>query len=267
MDSGLDFSDFLTLCNIIGDPFNFDDEDGSHYWHEKYNRYKAQSLFLNHVWGTDVSEFAEVVDELSGYKIKNQVDLQVAYGNILKEFGLFNAEMYNDSLLTGYPVVGTMKTEYGYYLVRTSGNAELIKVNDKNGLYKALKSADGRKVLRIECVEGADVPENLKIPEGVTYIGGFQNQEKLKSVELPDTVKEIGKRAFYGCINLQNVQLTDSVEKIGSYAFDGCTGLQQIELPDSIKEISYSIKNCNFGSGNPLCEPKKSDIPSSRMCI
>ncbi|MCI8939501.1 MAG: leucine-rich repeat domain-containing protein [Dorea sp.] len=237
MDSGLDFSDFLTLCNIIGDPFNFDDEDGWRYWHEKYNRYKEQALFLNHVRGTDVSEFAEVVNELSGYKIKNQVDLQVAYGNILKEFGLSNAEMYNDSFLTGYPVVGTMKTEYGYYLVRTSGNAELIKVNDKNGLYKALKSADGRKVTRIECIKGADVPENLKIPEGITYVSGFWEQEELKSVELPDTVKEIGKRAFYDCINLQNIQLPDSVEKIGSYAFKGCTGLQQIELPDFIREI------------------------------
>ena len=93
--------------------------------HESYRRYYEQLRCMNHAMAINVNEFAEVVDELSEYKIKDQVYLQVAYGNILKEIGLI-AEAYDEIPLTGYPVVGTMKTEYGYYLVRTSGNAELI---------------------------------------------------------------------------------------------------------------------------------------------
>ena len=235
MASGMKYSDFITL--IAGDPLFYDDYGFSSCYWEKYERYKKQLLFMNDVRSTEINEFVDVVDELSEYKIKNQVDLQVAYGNILKEFGLCNVVAYDDSLLTGYPIVGTMKTEYGYYLIRTSGNAELIKVSEKNDLYDALKSADGRKVTRIECIESIDVPENLKIPEGITHVGGFKNQEKLKSVELPNTLKEIGSDAFYDCINLQNVQIPSSIEKIGKYAFCNCTGLQQIELPDSIRKI------------------------------
>lgn len=228
MNNGMDYDDFTTLCNLLG--------DSCRPGHESYRRYYEQLRCMNHVMAINVNEFAEVVDELSEYKIKDQVDLQVAYGNILKEFGL-TAEAYDEIPLTGYPVVGTMKTEYGYYLVRTSGNAELIQVNKGKDLYKALESAGGRKVTRIECVGDADVPEDLKIPEGITYLNGLWEQEDLKSVELPDTLKEIGSCAFEGCTKLQQIQLPGSIEKIGSYAFYECTKLQQIKLPNSVKKI------------------------------
>ena len=58
-----------------------------------------------------------------------------------------------------------------------------------------------------------------------------------KDIQLPESVTEIGDRAFYGCDSLQNILLHDSVAKIGEEAFMSCGSLQSIVLPDSVNEI------------------------------
>jgi serine/threonine protein kinase len=58
-----------------------------------------------------------------------------------------------------------------------------------------------------------------------------------KDIQLPESVTEIGDRAFYGCDSLQNILLSDSVIKIGDEAFGCCESLQSIVLPDSVIEI------------------------------
>lgn len=206
------------------DVLNKDDDFYSEMYHIWY-RYGSQLKNINCICAENVSEFADVVDELSEHKIKNQTDLQITYGNILKEFGWFNFFMDDDFLLTDYPVVGIMKTKYGYYLVRTSGNVALISVSDEKDLYKAMQSADGRKVTRIENIGNVEAPENLKIPEGITYINGFEEQKKLETVELPDSLQKIGKMAFSYCNNLQQIEIPDSVEQIGGNAFNNEFGL------------------------------------------
>lgn len=207
MDSGIDLQNFLFLGNGFYE-----------------NRNSAQLSVVNNVRSTNVSEFTDILEELAKYKIKNQVDLQIAYGKILKEFGVHPAidEYYDKPLSSDYPVVGTMKTEYGYYYVRTSGNVALAGLTEKNDFYKALKSADGRKVTGIEYGGYTDIPKNLKIPDNITYIGedAFAGCENLQQVEIPDSVEKIGGDAFWGCENLQQIEIPDSVEKIGEDIFE-----------------------------------------------
>lgn len=242
-DSGMDWYDLGILCNYIYTS-NFIPEITSvkynYYSSDIYDRYNRQLQIMNDMRVTNVSDFARVVDELSKHKIKNQSDLQIAYGKIIRDFIFtdfaFAGDKDKEELLSGYPVVGTMKTKYGFYLVRTSGNAALMKVSDKEDISKALESADGRKVTRIECVYGADVPENLKIPEGITYISGFWGQKKLKSIKLPDSLKEIGDYGFENCLGLEEIEIPDSVEKIGMYAFDSA-GLSPVIITS---EASYA---------------------------
>ena len=204
----------------------------------------SQLLFTNSIISTEVNEFADVVKELSKYKIKNQDDLQIAYGKIFKDFGLVDEAYEIDGLLSSdYPVVGTMKTEYGYYYVRTSGNVALNGLIENGDLDKALKSADGRKVTGIDGVYNDDIPENFKIPDNITYIGGgaFSGCESLQQIEIPDSVEKIGGGAFSGCESLQQIEIPDSVEKIDGGAFSGCESLQQIEIPDSVEKIGEDI--------------------------
>ncbi len=64
------------------------------------------------------------------------------------------------------------------------------------------------------------------------------------SVEIPDTVEEIGDEAFmnntdsviYGRIRLWSLNLPNSVKKIGNKAF-GWNGITELTIPDSVQEI------------------------------
>ena len=147
------------------------------------------------------------------------MDLQVAYGNILKEFGL-TAEAYDEIPLTGYPVVGTMKTEYGYYLVRTSGNAELIQVNKGKDLYKALESAGGRKVtITAIAKDGSGVKGTYKITsvkgtvKKITITGSKTTLKAGKSLKLKAKVtasKGAYKKVIWTSSNTKYAKVTAS---------------------------------------------------------
>ena len=64
-------------------------------------------------------------------------------------------------------------------------------------------------------------------------------------VVIPEGVKAIGERAFYGCKSLESVTIPEGVTKIGGFAFRGCTGLRKVTVPESVKTIGrYAFGDC-----------------------
>ena len=81
--------------------------------------------------------------------------------------------------------------------------------------------------------------ETMKLGNDVTSIGAsaFEDCKLLKSIVIPDNVKEIGDYAFSGCKKITNIKIGSKVDSIGSSAFQNCEEILQIEIPKSVLKI------------------------------
>lgn len=95
--------------------------------------------------------------------------------------------------------------------------------------------------------EGEDAPgwifydeaRKVRIKEGITKISGYTFFEfrNMTSLELPDTLREIGNSAFWDTPKLKKVRLPASLEVMGKGAFK-CSGLREVRIPGGVKKIS-----------------------------
>lgn len=88
------------------------------------------------------------------------------------------------------------------------------------------------KCVRLLKYNGTD--ENIVIPEGVNLIGNraFENSA-VKSVKIPDSVREIEDAAFLRCSSLEQINIPSSASRIGISTFLRCWNLESIEIsPD-----------------------------------
>ena len=81
---------------------------------------------------------------------------------------------------------------------------------------------------------------------GGQFEGAFANCENIIEVQLPSTIRTIGKYAFKNCSQLQKINIPNGVQKIGSLAFDHCLNLKSITIPDSLKELETGVFECCY---------------------
>jgi len=95
----------------------------------------------------------------------------------------------------------------------------------------------------------------LKVQYTPSYKGSFEGCA-LKNVVIPDSVTEIGLKAFNNCNSLSSCTIGSGVTIIKSNAFQDCFGLNSVDIPNSVTKIDDSaFKGCEsltavtFGSG------------------
>lgn len=69
---------------------------------------------------------------------------------------------------------------------------------------------------------------------------------KIKTITLPDSIKEIGRDAFKNCIALESINLPASLEMINSSAFNECSNLKEIIIPDSLTSVDFEMWGTEF---------------------
>lgn len=80
---------------------------------------------------------------------------------------------------------------------------------------------------------------DIKMPNTITNIGNkaFCNCDSLESVQMSNAISHIGSYAFGRCLKLTSLSLPSGVTSIGEYAFNSCTSLTNIKIPSGITEI------------------------------
>jgi len=97
---------------------------------------------------------------------------------------------------------------------------------------------------------GATQTDMSMIPNTVTNIGAraFQGCTSLTAFVVPDSVTAIGESVFSGCTALWNVTLSRSLTKIPDYAFYGCSMLETMVVPE---RVTYLGKQFFSGRTDP----------------
>ena len=83
----------------------------------------------------------------------------------------------------------------------------------------------------------------VEIPDTVTEIGdyAFYEWNNLEKVTMPSNITSIGERAFWNCNNLTGITIPDGVTSIGESAFISCSSLTSITIPESVTSIGKCI--------------------------
>ena len=99
-------------------------------------------------------------------------------------------------------------------------------------------------------------PESIQIPATVNWSegsfsvtavadNGFENNTNLTTITLPESIKTVGGKAFYGCSKLSAVTFNGQTA-IGDEAFRNCTSLINVSLPSGLKTIGdRAFQNAN----------------------
>lgn len=84
-----------------------------------------------------------------------------------------------------------------------------------------------------------------------------------KDTTIPNSVKKIGKNAFYGCTVLESITLSESLETIDEQAFYGCTGLKSITIPKNVSSIDKTSFNGCIGISSITVDPDNASFTST----
>ena len=104
---------------------------------------------------------------------------------------------------------------------------------------------------------------SVYIPNQVKEIGtnAFSHCEKMVSLHLPESVEDIGKSSFEGLYSLTSLQISGNIKKIPEKAFVRCCSLEKLYIPEGVEElgldcfaISDSLKEVSLPSTLKIIE-------------
>ncbi|MBQ3163423.1 MAG: leucine-rich repeat domain-containing protein [Lachnospiraceae bacterium] len=118
-----------------------------------------------------------------------------------------------------------------------------LEFTDRSKSFRYQVTGNHVEIVRyIGSQEEVTIPERL-MGHPVTVLGSslgigcFEENMKVKKVEIPNTVTEMNNAIFWGCDNLEEVQLPKGLKKIATKTFIDCDALKDIKLPEGLEMI------------------------------
>ncbi len=124
--------------------------------------------------------------------------------------------------------------QYGdlWYKILDNGTVEISSYSDKGGKVVIPSMIKGRKVTSI-----GDRAFNSS--------QRYDEEEKITSITIPNTVVSIGEEAFLYCDRLKNITIPENVKSVGNGAFQGCKSLESVTIPNGVTCIDFNtFYNC-----------------------
>lgn len=98
---------------------------------------------------------------------------------------------------------------------------------------------------------------NIQLPSNLEKIGEYWfGYAQFTHIEIPASVEEIEKFAFYGCTELTEITIGENVKTIGECAFADCLNLEKVTFNSRLKEIGkkafsscHDLKEIEFKEG------------------
>lgn len=106
---------------------------------------------------------------------------------------------------------------------------------------------DQDKVIRRDTFRDCISLKDIQLPREINIIddNAFYRCQELSEFFFSDTVREIGRSAFYGS-GLTELELPEGLERIGDSAFLKCRNLEYVRIPESVKSIEkWAFHGCN----------------------
>ena len=162
---------------------------------------------------------------------------------------------YTDGSTKSFDIEGVIESNATLYLTPSEmidnlKNATYVKVGNKVTTLGTKAFAGCRKLTRVDIPSSVtkigthafgDTPslQELNIEEGLqeieekafAYQNGWWCGTALKNLNLPKSLKKIGKEAFKGSIFITDLYLPDGLEEIGEQAFSDCNNLETVSIP------------------------------------
>ena len=136
-----------------------------------------------------------------------------------------------------------------------------IQVDSNNKRYDSRNNCNAI----IETATGTLINGIDKIPEGVKVLSDYAFiGSAFETIDIPNTVEEIGIGTFAGCRNLKSVDLPESVVSIGFSAYNMCESLQSVHLSKNVKSLGsgafgfcQNIKSFTIDEENPVFDSRE----------
>ncbi len=158
-----------------------------------------------------------------------------------------------------------MKWKYEDEVLTITGDGELT-----GSIWTSLYQWSIRKVvingevtsICSKAFEGCEYLNTINLPDSVTEIGSYAFylcQRGLTTIKLPKNLKGIETGTFMDCKRLSSITIPDSVTYIEKDAFWDCDSLTEIEIPASVARIGGSafgecLKLESITIYNPKCK-------------
>ena len=137
---------------------------------------------------------------------------------------------------------------------------------DREQLFLSLQSEnedplDGFKYIPTEFLVVCDKIKEINIPDSVEVIqdAAFYRCAALEKVTMKNSIIYISDDAFKKCESLKEIRLSNKLQELGSRVFLGCSNLETVHLPKTLQTLDKEVFAGCFNLSNIIYDGTKSD--------